>query len=279
MSEPARARTPDTPLLADLPALAADAAASAGALAAAARARLAARVTSGGRVSNAALEADQYAAHALAWMATYAEALRELAAWAAALDATGRLGETERLILQIGCGEYLAQLAGGIPMSQSEIARPGDLGLDAATLAAFRTPVGRNPDRPRQHRRRPRPPRRADAGLPGRRQLRRHRPRRRLRDDPRPVPPLRRRARRPARPRLAPPRPAHPHGDRRGDGRARRLRPHHPRGIRRLRPLQDRHVRRLRGALPRLHRRRLPRHPLRDRRRAHPRRRHRGAKG
>ena len=54
------------------------------------------RVSSGGRVSNAALEADQFAAHGLAWMATYAEALRELAAWAAALDAAGRLGETER---------------------------------------------------------------------------------------------------------------------------------------------------------------------------------------
>ena len=31
---------------------------------------------SAGRISNAALEADQYAAHGLAWMATYAEALR-----------------------------------------------------------------------------------------------------------------------------------------------------------------------------------------------------------
>ena len=75
----------------------------------------------------AALEADQFAAHGLAWVATYAEALRELAAWAARLDAAGRLGEIERLILQIGAGEYLAQLAGGIPMSQVEIARP-DLG-------------------------------------------------------------------------------------------------------------------------------------------------------
>ena len=37
----------------------------------------------GGRVSNAALEADQAAAHGLAWIATYAEALRQLAAWAA----------------------------------------------------------------------------------------------------------------------------------------------------------------------------------------------------
>ena len=63
-------------------------------------------------------------------MATYAESLRELAAWARALDAAGRLGEIERLILQIGTGEYLAQLAGGIPMSQNEIVRPHDLGLD-----------------------------------------------------------------------------------------------------------------------------------------------------
>ena len=66
-------------------------------------------------------------------------ALRELAAWAARLDAAGRLGEMERLILQIGFGEYLAQLAGGIPMSQREIVRPHDLGLGAAELAAFRT--------------------------------------------------------------------------------------------------------------------------------------------
>ena len=70
-----------------------------------------------------------------------------------------------------------------------------------------------------------------------------------------------------------------PIDDRRGDGRARRLRPDHPGGIRRRRPLQDRDVRRLRGAFARLHRRGLARHPLRDRRRADPRRRHRGAEG
>ena len=67
--------------------------------------------------------------------------LRELAGWAAALDAAGRLGETERLILQIGFGEYLAQLAGGIPMSQVEIVRPRDARPRTRALAAFRTPA------------------------------------------------------------------------------------------------------------------------------------------
>jgi (2S)-methylsuccinyl-CoA dehydrogenase len=116
----------------------ATAAEAARALVTAARARLAERVSSAGRISNEALEADQFAAHALAWMATYAEALGQMARWAEALDASGRLGETETLILRIAFGEYLAQLAGGIPMSQGEIARPGDIGVPDA-LTAFRT--------------------------------------------------------------------------------------------------------------------------------------------
>ena len=142
----------------------------------------------------------------------------------------------ERLILQIGFGEYLAQLAGGIPMSQGEIARPADVGLGAGDGRGLpQRPGGRGADRRRQHRRRAGAPGRADAGSAGRRQLRRHRARRRLRDDPRPVPPLRRRAGRAARARLAPQGRADPDGDRRGDGRARGLRPDHPRGIRRRR--------------------------------------------
>ena len=73
-------------------------------------------------------------------MATYAEALRELAGWAASLD--DRRPPSARWsgsILQIGYGEYLAQLAGGIPMSQLEIARPRPRPRPA--LAAFRTPA------------------------------------------------------------------------------------------------------------------------------------------
>ncbi|HRO10446.1 acyl-CoA dehydrogenase family protein [Amaricoccus sp.] len=141
MIEAARARATESPLQPDLPRLATAAAAAAGELVAAARRRLSAEVVSGGRLSAAALDAEQTAAHGLAWMATYAASLRELAAWASRLEAAGALGEMERLILQIGCGEYLAQLAGGIPMSQVEIVRPADLRLGAADLAAFRTPA------------------------------------------------------------------------------------------------------------------------------------------
>src|SRR5690606_32746478 len=56
--------------------------------------------------------------------------LRQTLAWAERLEATGRLGELESLILQAAFGEYLAQLAGGVPMSQGEIVRLADLDVD-----------------------------------------------------------------------------------------------------------------------------------------------------
>ncbi len=95
------------------------------------RARLRASVTAGGKVSATALEEHQFAAHALAWLATYSESLRQMQAWATRLTADGAFGEMEGLILQIAFGEYLAQITGGIPMSQGEIARLSDLGLPA----------------------------------------------------------------------------------------------------------------------------------------------------
>ena len=53
----------------------------------------------------------------------------------------GSLGDIEQLLIRIGSGEYLAQMFGGIPMSQGEIARPADLGLTAAATAARMTPA------------------------------------------------------------------------------------------------------------------------------------------
>ena len=47
----------------------------------------------------------------------------------------GSLGEIEELIVQIGVGEYLAQIQGGIPMSQGEIVRPADVGLSPSAVA------------------------------------------------------------------------------------------------------------------------------------------------
>tara|TARA_B100000029_G_scaffold9417_1_gene10055 strand:+ start:598 stop:2295 length:1698 start_codon:yes stop_codon:yes gene_type:complete len=91
-----------------------------------------------GRVSGAALEQHQFAAHGYAWMATYVEALRQTLGWAERLDGEGRLGEREALQVQIVFGEYLAQLAGGIAMSQGEVARPSDLGIDEGAVETLR---------------------------------------------------------------------------------------------------------------------------------------------
>ena len=124
---------------AGLMALTGPAVAAADALRMRARDEIAARVSAQGRVSGRKLEAEQYAAHGLGWLATYVESLREMHGWAERLAGEGRMGEMECLILQIAFGEYLAQIAGGIAMSQGEIARPADMHLAPADLAAFRT--------------------------------------------------------------------------------------------------------------------------------------------
>jgi (2S)-methylsuccinyl-CoA dehydrogenase len=103
-----------------------------------ARGNLATRVERDGAVDATRLDAEQLAAHGLAWMATYVAALRQLRGWAERLDAAGEFAEPQRLILAVGFGEYLAQLAGGIAMGQGEIARPQDLGLEDAELAPLR---------------------------------------------------------------------------------------------------------------------------------------------
>ncbi len=101
--------------------------------------RVRARVAPGGRLDAERLERHQQAAHGLAWLATYVEALRQMQGWADRLAAAGRFGELEQLILELAFGEYLARIEGGIPMSQGEIVRPGALGLDDEAIAAFRT--------------------------------------------------------------------------------------------------------------------------------------------
>ncbi|WP_300551183.1 acyl-CoA dehydrogenase family protein [Roseovarius sp.] len=98
-------------------------------------------VSADGRVSGAAIEANQSAAHGLAWLATYTESLRQMQHWATRLKESGSFGEVEQLLLQIGFGEYLGQIQGGILMNQGEIVRPHDMGLSANDIAAFQTPA------------------------------------------------------------------------------------------------------------------------------------------
>src|SRR5215510_10117566 len=77
----------------------------------------------------------QRALHALAWLATYATAIRALAHHVDELEAAGGLGEIEEHAIAIALAEYLAQIVGGMPMSQGEIVRPHDLGLSASMVA------------------------------------------------------------------------------------------------------------------------------------------------
>jgi len=84
---------------------------------------------------------EQRAAHGLAWLATYAEALRQIVGYADRMNAAGRFGEVEEITVRIALGEYLAQIFSGIPISQGEIVRPADLGLNATQLVARMTPA------------------------------------------------------------------------------------------------------------------------------------------
>lgn len=114
--------------------LASDAEGDAEAYEVAAREAVRGLVAPRGKIDPALLEREQFAAHGFAWIATYVSALRQMRRWAeqGAQSRTG--GELELLMLQSAFGEYLAQLSGGIAVSQVEIVRPGDLGLDAGTL-------------------------------------------------------------------------------------------------------------------------------------------------
>ncbi len=98
-------------------------------------------VTKEGRVSGGLIEANQTAAHGLAWLATYVESLRQMQAWAEKLQAEGKFGETEQLIHQIAFGEYLWQIYGGIPMNQGEILRLQDIGLTQEDMRALMEPA------------------------------------------------------------------------------------------------------------------------------------------
>ncbi len=105
-----------------------------------ARQSVAARLTAGGSALGRLFDREQRAAHGLAWLATYMEAVRQLGAYAERLADAGNLGEVEELLVRIGAGEYLAQVLGGIPMSQGEIVRLGDIGLSYEAVAARLTP-------------------------------------------------------------------------------------------------------------------------------------------
>ena len=102
----------------------------------AAKAGVRIRIQEAGGIDNA-----QHAAHGLAWYATAVEGLRQMHEWAARGQSDGRFGEFEQLLLLAAFGEYLAQIAGGIPMSQVEIIRAEALGVSKADVRKFEDTV------------------------------------------------------------------------------------------------------------------------------------------
>ena len=86
------ARRPTEP---DLTALIRAAVAAAEGLLLDATAAVRARVVKDGRIADALLDREQRATHALAWLATYVEAVRQLGLYAERMQAAGRLGELE----------------------------------------------------------------------------------------------------------------------------------------------------------------------------------------
>ncbi|MFN3622578.1 MAG: acyl-CoA dehydrogenase family protein [Hyphomicrobium sp.] len=95
-----------------------------------------AAVDAAGGIDNA-----QHQAHGLAWLATAVEGLRQMQVWGTRLSAEGRFGEFEQLLLAAAFAEYLAQIAGGIPMSQLELIRPEHLGVSRAEIRRYEDEV------------------------------------------------------------------------------------------------------------------------------------------
>ena len=77
-------------------------------------------------IDTPSLQRYQFIAHGYAWVATYLEAIKQLASWSKQLQAQGSFTELEQVIFKVGAGAYLQQLLHGIAMSQDEVIRPDD---------------------------------------------------------------------------------------------------------------------------------------------------------
>jgi (2S)-methylsuccinyl-CoA dehydrogenase len=139
MSSPATRRL--QPQQASALELAAEAVAAADAILADATAAVRNRLGRNDGLSAAALDREQHSTHGLAWLATYVEGIRQLAAYARRLSDAGSFGPVEALLVRIGAGEYLAQIFGGIAMSPTEIVRLPALGVPQECIETRLTPA------------------------------------------------------------------------------------------------------------------------------------------
>jgi len=93
-----------------------------------------------GKPDRALADLEQHVVHGFGWYATYAELMREVANWAARLEAVRAFSEVDALLAQLLFAEYGAQLLGGIPMNQGETIRPADLTEDPVVIALLEAP-------------------------------------------------------------------------------------------------------------------------------------------
>ncbi len=100
------------------------------------RAATAELVAPGGVPDARLMTREQHRVHGYAWVAASIAALEATLDWAVRAEGAGRFGAAEALVLRIGFGEYLAQIASGLPMSAAEVVRPAALGT-AAEAQAF----------------------------------------------------------------------------------------------------------------------------------------------
>ncbi len=100
------------------------------------RAATAELVAPGGVPDARLMTREQHRVHGYAWVAASIAALEATLDWAVRAEGAGRFGAAEALVLRIGFGEYLAQIASGLPMSANEVVRPAALGT-AAEAQAF----------------------------------------------------------------------------------------------------------------------------------------------
>ena len=88
-----------------------------------------ARAALADRLTSRSIDQEQRAAHGFAWVATSVAALEAVAAWRVL---NGDANPADALVARLAFAETLAQIVGGLPMGQNEIARPADLGQTTA---------------------------------------------------------------------------------------------------------------------------------------------------
>ncbi|MEE2695314.1 MAG: acyl-CoA dehydrogenase family protein [Pseudomonadota bacterium] len=83
-----------------------------------------------GRIDNQLLEIYQFQTHGYAWFETYRIGLKEILNWFQRLHSQEKSSNIDSCITLLAFAEYLTQMRNGIMMSQSEIIRPENLGLN-----------------------------------------------------------------------------------------------------------------------------------------------------